>query len=199
MHVELLYHLFVLNTICSLCSILHSNAGFHLQNLICTKLLENEDGRSSEERSFGGLTPDEHEVTGASEQEASHLHAAKHQLILEEVDGELEMEDAAPSTGAEASSRCQEGLNSNSSCTRTSQQLSSIPPLPDDKAPSPPPLPSSPPPQPRPPCPVSQGSQVQGALLAAADCVEQQHPGANYVCNCSFVCAERLLWNLIFR
>ncbi|KAG2638760.1 protein HUA2-LIKE 3-like isoform X5 [Panicum virgatum] len=156
-----------------------SNAGFHLQNLICTKLLEDEDGRSSEERSFGGLTP-EHEVTGASEQEVCHFHVTKHQLILEEVDGELEMEDAAPSTGAEASSRCQEGLNSNSSCTRTSQQLSSIPPLPDDKAPSPPPLPSSPPPQPRPPCPVSQGSQVQGALLAAADCVEQQHPGANY-------------------
>ncbi|CAN6185412.1 unnamed protein product, partial [Urochloa humidicola] len=155
-----------------------SNAGFHLPNLICTKLLEDEDGRSSEERSFEGLTP-EHEVTGASEQEASQLSVTKHQLILEEVDGELEMEDAAPSTGAEASSTCQEDLT-NASCTRIAQQPSSVPPLPDVRAPSPPTLPSSPPPQPRPPCPASQGSQLQGALLVAADCVEQQHPGANY-------------------
>ncbi|TKW36225.1 hypothetical protein SEVIR_2G426600v4 [Setaria viridis] len=156
-----------------------SNAGFHLPNLICTKLIEDEDGRSSEDRSFEGLTP-EHEVTGANEQEASQFPVTKHQLILEEVDGELEMEDAAPSTGAEASSTCQEDLTNDASCTRTAQQRSSIPPLPDDKAPSPPPLPSSPPPQPRPPCPVSQGSQVQGALLVATDCVEHHHPGANY-------------------
>lgn len=190
-HAELLYHLFCTKDYLLICSILHSNAGFHLPNLIYTKLLEDEDGRSSEDRSFEGLTP-EHEVTGANEQEASQLPVTKHQLILEEVDGELEMEDAAPSTGAEASFTCQD-LTNDATCTRTAQQRSSIPPLPDDKAPSPPPLPSSPPPQPRPSCPVSQGSQVQGALLVATDCVEHHHPGANYVCSCSFVCAERLL------
>lgn len=185
---ELLYYLLLSTTFCSLCSILHSNAGFHLSNLICTKLLDDEDGRSSE-RSFEGLTP-EHEVTGVSEQEASQLHVTKHQLILEEVDGELEMEDAAPSSGAEVSSTCQDLTNIASSKTA---QLSSIPPLPDDKAPSPPPLPSSPPPLPRPACPVSQCPQVQGALPVAAGCVEQKHPGANYVCICSFVCAGKLL------
>lgn len=154
-----------------------SNAGVHLPNLICTKLLEDGDGRSSEERSFEGLTP-EHEITGASEQEASQRHVRKHQLILEEVDGELEMEDAVPSSGAEASTACQD-ITNNEICTGTAQHLSSVPPLPDDKAPSPPPLPSSPPPLPRTSCPVSQVSQVQGALLVA-DCVEQHLPGANY-------------------
>jgi hypothetical protein len=141
--------------------ILHSNAGLHLENLNCTKLLEDEDGRSSEERSFEGLTP-EHEVTGANEQEACQLHVTKHQLLLEEVDGELEMEDAAPSSGAEASTGCQD-LTNNDTSIGTAQHLTSVPPLPDDKAPSPPPLPSSPPPLPRPPCLVSQDSQVQGA------------------------------------
>ncbi|KAG0546115.1 hypothetical protein BDA96_02G419900 [Sorghum bicolor] len=155
-----------------------SNAGLDLQNLICTKLLEDEDGRSSEERSFEGLTP-EHEVTGANEQEACQLHVTKHQLLLEEVDGELEMEDVAPSSGAEASTVCQEDLTNNDTSIGTAQHLSSVPPLPDDKAPSPPPLPSSPPPLPRPPYLVSQDSQVQGALPVAANCVAQ-HPGANY-------------------
>jgi len=172
--------------------ILHSNAGLDLQNLICTKLLEDEDGRSSEERSFEGLTP-EHEVTGANEQEACQLHVTKHQLLLEEVDGELEMEDVAPSSGAEASTVCQEDLTNNDTSIGTAQHLSSVPPLPDDKAPSPPPLPSSPPPLPRPPYLVSQDSQVQGALPVAANCVAQQHPGANYVCSSYFVSAGKLL------
>ncbi|KAJ1292197.1 hypothetical protein BS78_02G373400 [Paspalum vaginatum] len=156
-----------------------SNAGVNLPNLICTKLLEDEDGRSSEERSFEVLTP-EHEITSASEQEASQLHATKHQLILEAVDGELEMEDTAPSSGAEANTSFHEHPTNNEICTGAAQHLNSVPPLPDDKAPSPPPLPSSPPPLPRPSCPVSQGSQVQGALPVAADCVEQHLPGANY-------------------
>jgi len=176
--------------------ILHSNAGLHLQNLICTKLLEDEDGRSSEERSFEGLTP-EHEATGANEQEACQLHVTKHQLLLEEVDDELEMEDAAPSSGAEASTGCQEDLTNNDTSIGTAQHLSSVPPLPDNKAPSPPPLPSSPPPLPRPSRLVSQDSQVQGALPVAANCVEQHHPGANYVCSSYFVSAGKLLWNLI--
>lgn len=159
-----------------------SNAGFHLQNLICTKVLEDEEERSPEERSFEAVTPD-HEVTDANEQDASHeLHAAKHQLILDEVDGELEMEDAAPSSGTEASSTCQQDLTS-TNCSATGQRVNSVPPLPDARPPSPPPLPSSPPPLSRPPCPVSQGAQLQGVLSGAADRIEQQRPGATYVCS----------------
>jgi hypothetical protein len=163
-----------------------SNAGFHLQNLICTKVLEDEEERSSEERSFEAVTP-EREFTGANEQDASHqLHAAKHQLILDEVDGELEMEDAAPSSGIEAISTCQQDLTS-TKCAGTGQGLNSVPPLPDDRPPSPPPLPSSPPPLQRPLCLVSQGAQVQGALSGADDCIEQQRQGATYVCSCSLL------------
>jgi hypothetical protein len=191
MHVDLLYHLFLygkLSADCCPClyELFLSNAGFHLQNLICTKVLEDEEERSSEERSFEAVTP-EREVTGANEQDASYkLHAVKHQLILDEVDGELEMEDAAPSTGVEASSKCEQDLSS-TNCTGTGQRVNSVPPLPDDRPPSPPPLPSSPPPMQRPPCPVSQGAQVQGALSGADNRIEQQHQEATYVCSCSLL------------
>jgi hypothetical protein len=158
-----------------------SNTGFHLPNLIGTKLLEDEEGSSSEERSFEAVTP-EHEATGANEQEASQMHVAKHRLVLEEVDGDHEMEDLAPSSEAEgeAISSCQPDLTV-ARCATTKQNVDSVPPLPDDKPPSPPPLPSSPPPLPRPPCPVFQDSQVQGAL--AADRVQPDPPRTTYVCS----------------
>lgn len=158
-----------------------SNTGFHLPNLICVKLLD-EEGSSSEDRSFEAVTP-EHESTGAEQGEASQLDGGKHRLVFEEVNGDLEMEDVAPSSEAEASSACQPDLTI-ARCTTTSQTVDSVPPLPDDKPPTPPPLPSSPPPLPRPQCPVIQGSQVQGALHVAPDRVEpdtlrnvqDQHP-----------------------
>uniref|UniRef100_A0A0E0LP74 PWWP domain-containing protein n=1 Tax=Oryza punctata TaxID=4537 RepID=A0A0E0LP74_ORYPU len=155
-----------------------SNTGFHLPNLIGTKLLEDEEGSSSEERSFEAVTP-EHEATGANEQEASQIHGAKHRLVLEEVDGDHEMEDLAPSSEAEgeAISSCQPDLTV-VRCATTKQNVDSVPPLPDDRPPSPPPLPSSPPPLPRPPCPVFQDSQVQGAL--AADQVQPDPPRTSY-------------------
>lgn len=146
-----------------------SNTGFHLPNLICTKLLD-EEGSSSEERSFEAVTP-EHESPDANEEGASQLHGSKHRLVVEEVNGDLEMEDVAPSSEAETSSACQPDLT-DARCT-TNQNLDSVPPLPDDKPPTPPPLPSSPPPVPRPSCPVFQGSQVQGALHVTADRVER--------------------------
>lgn len=133
------------------------------------KLLD-EEGSSSEDRSFEAVTP-EHESTGAEQGEASQLDGGKHRLVFEEVNGDLEMEDVAPSSEAEASSACQPDLTI-ARCTTTSQTVDSVPPLPDDKPPTPPPLPSSPPPLPRPQCPVIQGSQVQGALHVAPDRVE---------------------------
>jgi hypothetical protein len=99
------------------------------------------------------------------------VDGAKHRLVFEEVNGDLEMEDVAPSSEAEASSACQPNLT-DARCTITNQNVDSGPPLPDDKPPTPPPLPSSPPPVPRPHCPVFQGSQVQGTLHVAADRVE---------------------------
>ncbi|XP_044330702.1 protein HUA2-LIKE 2 isoform X2 [Triticum aestivum] len=158
-----------------------SNTGFHLPNLICVKLLD-EEGSSSEDRSFEAVTP-EHESTGAEQGEGSQLDGAKHRLVFEEVNGDLEMEDVAPSSEAEATSACQQDITV-ARCTPTSQNVDSVPPLPEDKPPTPPPLPSSPPPLPRPQCPVIQGSQVQGALHVAPDRVEpdtlrnvqDQHP-----------------------
>ncbi|KAM0836174.1 hypothetical protein ACQ4PT_062478 [Festuca glaucescens] len=157
-----------------------SNTGFHLPNLIGTKLLD-EEGSSSEDRSFEAVTP-EHESAGANEQEgASQVDGAKHRLVFEEVNGDLEMEDVAPSS--EAKVRSAHDLT-DARCTITNRNVNSVPPLPDDKPPTPPPLPSSPPPLPRPPYPVFQGSQVQGASHLAADRVDpdnlrnvqDQHP-----------------------
>ncbi|XP_044964589.1 protein HUA2-LIKE 3-like [Hordeum vulgare subsp. vulgare] len=163
-----------------------SNTGFHLPNMICVKLLD-EEGSSSEDRSFEAVTP-EHESTGAEQGEASQLDGAKHRLVFEEVNGDLEMEDVAPSSEAEASSARRPDLTV-ARHTITNQNVDSVPPLPDDKPPTPPPLPSSPPPLPRPNCPVIQGSQVQGALSAAPDRVkpdtlrnvqdQHSHPIAN--------------------
>lgn len=157
-----------------------SNTGFHLPNLIGTKLLD-EEGSSSEDRSFEAVTP-EHESAGANEQEGtSQVDGAKHRLVFEEVNGDLEMEDVAPSS--EAKVRSAPDLT-DARCTVTNRNVNSVPPLPDDKPPTPPPLPSSPPPLPRPPYPVFQGSQVQGASHLAADRVDpdnlrnvqDQHP-----------------------
>ncbi|CAM0907107.1 unnamed protein product [Alopecurus aequalis] len=123
-----------------------SNTGFHLPNLIITKLVD-EEGSSSEDRSFEAVTP-EHESAGANEQEgASQVDGAKHRLVFEEVNGDLEMEDVAPSSEAGASPAPD---LTDARCTITNQNVNSVPPLPDDKPPTPPPLPSSPPPLPRP-------------------------------------------------
>ncbi|KAJ3683845.1 hypothetical protein LUZ60_014072 [Juncus effusus] len=120
-----------------------SNASFQLPPEFRSTLLEASDDEqpasssSSEEKIFEAVTP-EHDPhispeTNNTTNQTTHTH---HTLVLAEVDGELEMEDVAPSETVEKGA---EMLGTRSVFT---------PPLPEDQPPSPPPLPASPPPPP---------------------------------------------------
>jgi hypothetical protein len=157
-----------------------SNAGFELPNSICTKVLEEEEGGSSEDRSFEAVTP-EHDTPGNDDNDESQMHVEKHRRILEEVDGDLEMEDVAPPSEVEVSTKCRQEQSDIKSAT-TDQRPSDVgPPLPVDRPPSPPPLPSSPP-VPPPLHAVSQSSQMQPKLRMPSDPVGSHPPRAAYVC-----------------
>jgi hypothetical protein len=158
-----------------------SNAGFELPNLICTNVLE-EEGSSSEDRSFEAVTP-EHDTPGNDDNGKSQMNVEKHRRILEEVDGELEMEDVAPPSEVELSTKCQQEQSDSKSSTSDQRPSDIGPPLPVDRPPSPPPLPSSPPPVPPPlPAHVSQSLQMQPKLHMPADPVGTHPPRATYVC-----------------
>uniref|UniRef100_J3LNW6 CID domain-containing protein n=2 Tax=Oryza brachyantha TaxID=4533 RepID=J3LNW6_ORYBR len=155
-----------------------SNAGFQLPNLISTKVLEDDDGSSSEDRSFEAVTP-EHDTPCTTEKEESQMPAEKHHRVLEEVDGELEMEDVAPPSEVEASTRCRPEQIDTKCRTSDRHTSDNGPPLPDDRPPSPPPLPSSPPPvPPPPPAPITQTAQLQPTLPMASDPVGPHPPRA---------------------
>ncbi|GJN31519.1 hypothetical protein PR202_gb19928 [Eleusine coracana subsp. coracana] len=158
-----------------------SNTGFQLPNLICTKVLEEEEGSSSDDRSFEAVTP-EHNTPGNDDNEESQMHVEKHRHILEEVDGELEMEDVAPPSEVEVSTKCrQEQSDDSKAATSDQRPLDVGPPLPVDRPPSPPPLPSSPPPvPPHLPAPVSQSSQMQPKVQMASDPVGSHPLRATY-------------------
>ncbi|XP_077219072.1 protein HUA2-LIKE 2-like [Tasmannia lanceolata] len=138
-----------------------SNTSFQLPGFIMPRMLEDdEEGCSTEEKSFEAVTPEHHPdictPAGASE---------KHHHILEDVDGELEMEDVAPSCDGEVTSRYRFVGTDNGHAFNhyLDQRLSVpfIPPLPVQMPPSPPPLPSSPPPMcppPPPPLPLPSPS-----------------------------------------
>lgn len=111
------------------------------------------EGSDSDGGSFEAVTPEhspethcDHDTTPAIE---------KHRHILEDVDGELEMEDVAPSCEAElTSSSGAIGVVATQNSQNQFEQHFSMtfaPPLPQDVPPSSPPLPSSPPPPPPPP------------------------------------------------
>lgn len=116
------------------------------------RMLKEEDEESdSDGGDFEAVTP-EHKSETAEEKGTNPESAIeKHRHILEDVDGELEMEDVAPSSE-------EMNLTSNVSGVHTDrceQQLSMPigPPLPSDMPPSSPPLPTSPPPLAPPPPP----------------------------------------------
>lgn len=163
--------------------IVNSNAGFQLPNLICTKVLEEEEGSSSEDKSlsFEAVTPEHAPYNDDNEE--SQMPVEKHHHILEEVDGELEMEDVAPPSDIEATTKCQPEP-SDTNCAPSNQRPSDIgPPLPVDRPPSPPPLPSSPPPvPPPPPASVSHSAQMQPKLQMVSDPMGQHPSRATYVC-----------------
>ncbi|GLU03495.1 hypothetical protein SLE2022_206910 [Rubroshorea leprosula] len=151
-----------------------SNSSFQLPGFCMPCMIKDDDeGSDSGGESFEAVTPERYSRTPEEREANSTLEKRRH--ILEDVDGELEMEDVAPEI--EMSSTCNvTGVNT----AQTSQnqsvehyQLPYAPPLPQDVPPSSPPLPSSPPPPPpppslpppppviAPPCPMS-GSYTNG-------------------------------------
>ncbi|KAL8167702.1 hypothetical protein V2J09_009201 [Rumex salicifolius] len=133
-----------------------SNSSFQLPGFCMPRMIKvQDDGSDSDEGSFEAVTP-EHETSIPGKSETSDLPAMeKHRHILEDVDGELEMEDVAPSCevdtrGTLSLMECEAAQAPNSH----EQNFSSFaPPLPCDTLPLEPPLPKSPPPLPPPPPP----------------------------------------------
>ncbi|CAL0320582.1 unnamed protein product [Lupinus luteus] len=121
-----------------------SNSSFQLPGFCTPRVLKDVDeGSDSDGGNFESVTPEHnsevHEVSSTIE---------KHRHILEDVDGELEMEDVSPSCDVEMNSI--QNVNGGNS-----PQVQQIPlplaPLPQDLRSSPPPLSSSPSPPPLPP------------------------------------------------
>ncbi|KAJ9187667.1 hypothetical protein P3X46_003095 [Hevea brasiliensis] len=135
-----------------------SNSSFQLPGFCMPRMLRDEDeGSDSDGESFEAVTPEHNSET--PEERDTTLAVEKHTHILEDVDGELEMEDVAPSCEVEGSSAV--GIAAvNSVCNLQNQlelhfPLPFAPPLPQDVPPSSPPLPTSPPPPPPPPPPLA--------------------------------------------
>ncbi|KAA8543211.1 hypothetical protein F0562_021294 [Nyssa sinensis] len=146
-----------------------SNSSFQLPGFCMPPMLKDEDeGSDSDGGNFEAVTP-EHNSEIPEEQEGIPMLAIeKHRHILEDVDGELEMEDVAPSFEAE--------MVSTSNVTGVDTVQAShhqferhfphpfAPPLPNDVPPSSPPLPTSPPPLPPPPPPTTHSSAVSDTV-----------------------------------
>ncbi|XP_052170409.1 protein HUA2-LIKE 2-like [Diospyros lotus] len=127
-----------------------SNSSFQLPGFRMPPMLKDEDeGSDSDGGSFEAVTP-EHNPEIPEERERISVPPAigKHKHILEDVEGELEMEDVAPACGPDMSS-------TSNAATIGAQMMHSqfqhfpvsfAPPLPRDVPPSSPPLPTSPPP-----------------------------------------------------
>ncbi|XP_011033682.1 PREDICTED: HUA2-like protein 3 [Populus euphratica] len=134
-----------------------SNSSFQLPGFCMPRMLKDEDDGSDSDGGFEAVTPEHY--TEAPEYQEFTPAVEKHTHILEDVDGELEMEDVAPSCEAEMSSTS--GIGGGDAACNSHNQLEQClpqpfaPPLPHDVPPSSPPLPSSPPPLPPPPPPAA--------------------------------------------
>lgn len=130
-----------------------SNSSLQLPGFCMPRMLkDDDDGSDSDGESFEAVTPEHN--SEAHEEHESIPSIEKHRHILEDVDGELEMEDVAPSCEVETSSSFHVAevnaiQTSNNQCEQH-VLLPFAPPLPQDVPPSSPPLPSSPPPPPPP-------------------------------------------------
>lgn len=117
-------------------------------------LKDEDEGCDSDGESFEAVTPEHN-----SNSPGGHIQIAigeKRSHILEAVDGELEMEDVAPSCEAELGSTSNGRVRSaEASDHRIEQNLPAVnlPPKPKAVPASSPPLPMSPPPPPPPPPP----------------------------------------------
>ncbi|KAI3948232.1 hypothetical protein MKX01_014831 [Papaver californicum] len=123
-----------------------SNANFQLAGILMPRMLEvEEEGSDTDEKSFEAVTPEHEqpEILGDREATPTSIPTVKHRHILEDVDGELEMEDVAPSCIGDIDS-----VHISQGQYEQRLHMPFAPPLPEDRPPSPPPLPSSPPPLP---------------------------------------------------
>ncbi|KAJ0052661.1 hypothetical protein Pint_03373 [Pistacia integerrima] len=166
-----------------------SNSSFQLPGFCMPRMLKDEDeGSDSDGGSFEAVTP-EHKSENPDEQVTVPV-IEKHRHILEDVDGELEMEDVAPPCDMEMVST-NNSAEINTALTSLDQSAPFVPPLPQDVPPSSPPLPSSPPPPPPPPppplppCamsdPYSNGASMHNMQNDVRQSVAQQSvaPGMN--------------------
>lgn len=107
------------------------------------RMLKDEDeGSDSDGGSFEAVTPEHKSET--VEERVTIPVIEKHRHILEDVDGELEMEDVAPPCDMEMGSN-NNSAEINAAETSQNQLVPFVPPLPQDMPPSSPPLPLSPP------------------------------------------------------
>ncbi|KAF5187754.1 Enhancer of ag-4 protein [Thalictrum thalictroides] len=148
-----------------------SNASIQLPGFCMPPMLEDE-GSDGEDRSFEAVTPEQDSQIPV-EREATPMSAfGKHCHILEDVDGELEMEDVAPSFEVEKSSYDASGVhNAETSNYQFGQHLPvpCAPPLPGHFPPSPPPLPASPPPMVPPPPPLPPQAVISHPFTDSGD------------------------------
>ena len=129
-----------------------SNSSFQLPGFCMPRMLKDEDeGSDSDGGNFEAITP-EHDSKIHEVPEMAHA-IEKRRHVLEDVDGELEMEDVAPSFDVELNSICNVD-GGDASQFEKNLPLSSIPSLPQEVPLSSPPLPSSPSPPPPPPPPL---------------------------------------------
>uniref|UniRef100_A0A7N0T3G8 Uncharacterized protein n=1 Tax=Kalanchoe fedtschenkoi TaxID=63787 RepID=A0A7N0T3G8_KALFE len=109
----------------------------------CMSRMRKDDSRGSDSdgESFEAITP---EHNSGTPEEPERYTGERHRHILEDVDGELEMEDVTPE--AELNSANDVGGISNHISNEEAMVTSLAPPLPNGVPPSSPPLPTSPPP-----------------------------------------------------
>ncbi|KAL1331499.1 hypothetical protein HN51_048760 [Arachis hypogaea] len=122
-----------------------SNSSFQLPGFCMPRMLKDEEeneGSDSDGGNFEAVTPEHN-----SEVQEMTSTAEKHRHILEDVDGELEMEDVAPSCDVEMNSFCSVVAGNT---TQFENPLTSFAPAQDVPPSLPPPPPSTPPPPPPP-------------------------------------------------
>ncbi|XP_031500500.1 ENHANCER OF AG-4 protein 2-like isoform X1 [Nymphaea colorata] len=143
-----------------------SNTSLQISGFTMPRLLEDEEEISATDgKSIAAMPPVEACKSLEESKEIAKPASEKHRHILEDVDGELEMEDVSPSCETEISAsdvpRSENTLSSITQFDKCHSLPVDLPPLPEEIPPSPPPLPSSPPPPavqpsscPLPPLPV---------------------------------------------
>ncbi|KAK2990519.1 hypothetical protein RJ640_019799 [Escallonia rubra] len=133
-----------------------SNSSFQLPGFSMPAMLKDgDDGSDSDGESFEAVTPERNSENPEERGTAAISLTEKRSHILEDVDGELEMEDVAPSCDVDMSSNSARVITADTSHRRFENHFPPpfAPPLPMDVPPSSPPLPKSPPPPPPPPPP----------------------------------------------